>query len=253
MTGLMGPQVPGRPSGLPPAVEMPAVPIRAQSTPGSRLTVYVLRPAWLARREIALTAAVVASVVGGWMVGGWPIAAAVAVCLLGALGGVPAVRGWLVDLLWRSHVIRRWDRAARFAGLATHNDRVPRVMEARRTAAGERLLVRVPKGGAACDIEDRAPWLASSLEASQVHVSADEVNARYAHVEVIRRDPLDGFGVLAWPWTDAPDQGWVASAWDPIPVGVSETGELVTVSLLSDGPEQIAGGGADQIEGRPDR
>ncbi|MEU6713803.1 hypothetical protein ABZ897_20205 [Nonomuraea sp. NPDC046802] len=253
MTGLMGPQVPGRPSGLPPAVEMPAVPIRAQSTPGSRLTMYVLRPAWLARREIGLTSAVVASVAGGWLSGGWPIAVAVAVCLATALGGVPALRGWLVALLWRARVIRQWDRAARFAGLATHNDRVPRVMEAARTAAGERLLVRVPKGGAACDIEDRAPWLASSLEASDVRVAVDESNARYAHVEVIRRDPLDAFGVLAWPWSDAPDQGWVASAWDPIPVGVSETGELVTVSLLSDGPEQIAGGGADQIEGRPGR
>ncbi|MBN6056773.1 hypothetical protein JYK22_32905, partial [Nonomuraea sp. RK-328] len=157
------------------------------------------------------------------------------------VAGLPAVRRWLVGLLWRAHVIRRWDRAARFAGLATHNDRVPRVMEAVETGARERLLVRVPKGGAACDIEDRAPWLAASLEAAQVLVHADDVNARYAHVEVIRRDPLDGFGVLGWPWTDAPDHGWVADAWEPIPVGVSETGELVTVSLLSDGPVRHQG------------
>ncbi|NUW33651.1 hypothetical protein HTZ77_19750 [Nonomuraea sp. SMC257] len=246
---MLGPQVPGRPSGLPPAVEMPAVPIRAQNTRGSLLTMYVLRPAWLIRREIALTAAVVALVGGGWMLGGWPVALVVAV-YLAAMLGVSAVRGWLVALLWRARIIRRWDRAARFAGLATHNDRVPRVMEATPTGAGERLLVRVPKGGAACDIEDRAPWLASSLEAAEVLVSADDLNARYAHVEVIRRDPLDAFGVLGWPWADAPDQGWVADAWEPIPVGVSETGALVTVSLLSDGLVPVQGG-PPEIEGRP--
>ncbi|TMR88299.1 hypothetical protein [Nonomuraea basaltis] len=241
MTGLMGPQVPGRPSGLPPMVEMPAVPIRAQSTPTSRLTTYVLRPVWLRRRELGLSLVTVALVGGAWRLGDWPVALGVAVCLASLVGGVPAVRGWLRDLLWRARVIRQWDKAARFAGLATHNDRIPRVMAAARTSAGERLRVRMPKGGAACDVEDRAPWLASSLEASDVRVQADEVNARYAEVEVIRRDPLDAFGVLTWPWADAPRQGWVASAWDPLPVGISETGELVTVALLSDGPEEIEG------------
>ncbi|HEX4813206.1 MAG TPA: hypothetical protein VFV66_10695 [Nonomuraea sp.] len=227
-------------------VEMPAVPIRAQSTPGSRLTMYVLRPAWLARREAGLSLATVALVGSGWWLGDWPLALGVAVCLLSLVAGIPRVRGWLGAVLWRARVIRRWDRAARFAGLATHNDRVPRVTQAVRTAAGERLRVRLPKGGAARDVEERAPWLASSLEASAVLVAADEVNARYADVEVIRRDPLDGFGVLAWPWVDAPDQGWVASAWDPMPVGVDESGDLVTVCLLSDGAPETAGAGGPQ-------
>ncbi|YCK33037.1 hypothetical protein ACNF49_02715 [Actinomadura sp. ATCC 39365] len=251
----MGPQVPGRASGLPPAIEMPAVPIRAQSTPESRLTVYVLRPAWLVRREIGLSLGAGGMVGGGWLAWDWPGALGVWVCLASLVGGVPGVRGWLTGLLWRSRVIRRWDRAARFAGLATHNDRVPRVMQAVRTAAGERLRVRLPKGSAVCDVEERTPWLASSLEASAVLVLGDEVNARYASVEVIRRDPLDGFGVLAWPWVDAPDAGWVASAWDPMPVGVSETGDLVVVSLLSEGaPETIgAGAGAAAEIGGPGR
>jgi hypothetical protein len=108
------------------------------------------------------------------------------------------------------------------------------------TAAGERLLVRLPKGGAAVDVEDRVPWLTASLHASAVHVSADEDNARYAVVEVIRRDPLDAFGVLAWPWAQAPQQGWVASAWDPIPAAISETGDLVTVALLSNSTSEVA-------------
>ncbi|MGP3965741.1 hypothetical protein ACTWPT_58340 [Nonomuraea sp. 3N208] len=74
MTGLMGPQVPGRPSGLPPMVEMPAVPIRAQSTPGSRLTTYLLRPVWLRRRELGLSLVTVALVGGAWRLGDWPVA-----------------------------------------------------------------------------------------------------------------------------------------------------------------------------------
>ncbi|MEU8244752.1 hypothetical protein [Nonomuraea sp. NPDC048916] len=241
MSGLFGPQVPGRPSGLPPALETPVVPIRAQSTPGSRLTVYLLRPAWLARRELALAVAVVGVVGGGWLLGGWPLAVMVAVTLA-CLLAVPGVRRWLAGVLWWARVVRRWDTACRFAGLATHNDRVPRVMGARRTPAGERLRVRLAKGGAAVDVADRAPWLASSLEASRVEVEADEVNARYAEVEIIRRDPLDGFGVLTWPWAPAAQEGWVASVWDPIPVGLGEAGEMVTVGLLSNASTEIERG-----------
>ncbi|MFI6637436.1 hypothetical protein ACIBI7_51875 [Nonomuraea fuscirosea] len=223
-------------------VEMPAAPIRAQSTSASRLTMYVLRPMWLVRRELGLITATAAVLGGGWSLGGWPVMAGVAVWLVAMFGGVPAVRGWLGHLLWRSRVIRRWDRAARFAGLATYNDRIPRVMRAERTAAGERLRVRLPKGSAACEVDDRAPWLASSLAASGVVVTADEANARYALVEVIRRDPLAALGMLAWPWADAPDVGWMASAWEPIPVGVEENGELVTLALLggsADGPPAL--------------
>ncbi|MFI7636198.1 hypothetical protein [Nonomuraea sp. NPDC049400] len=64
---------------------------------------------------------------GAWWLGDWPVALGVAVCLVSLFGGVPSVRGWLAGLLWRARVIRRWDTAARFAGLATHNDRIPRV------------------------------------------------------------------------------------------------------------------------------
>ncbi|MEV4072247.1 hypothetical protein [Nonomuraea fuscirosea] len=245
MSAMFGPQVPGRPSGLPPALETPAVPIRTQSTPGSRLTVYLLRPAWLWRRELALTLAVLAAVGGSWLVGDWPFAVMIAVSL-GSLLGVPDARGWLAGVLWRARVIRRWDAACRFAGLATHNDRVPRIVVAARTPAGERLRVRLPKGGAAVDVADRGPWLASSLQASRVEVEADEDNARFAEVEVIRRDPLDGFGVLTWPWVPAPDEGWVASAWDPVPVGLGETGELVTVTLLGNASTPEIGRGAER-------
>ncbi|MEV4837032.1 hypothetical protein AB0K05_21060 [Nonomuraea sp. NPDC049486] len=242
MSGIGGPQVPGRPSGLPPMVEMPAAPIRAQSTAASRLTMYVLRPMWLLRRELGLITATGLLLGGGWSLGGWPVLAGLAVWLVAMFGGVPAVRGWLLHLLWYSRVIRRWDRAARFAGLATYNDRIPRVMRAERTAAGERLRVRLPKGSAACEVDDRAPWLASSLAASGVVVTADEVNARYALVEVIRRDPFAALGSLVWPWAGAPDAGWMSCAWEPIPVGVAENGELVTVALLSgsgDGPPEL--------------
>lgn len=237
MSGLMGPQVPGRPSGLPPAVEMPAVPIRAQSTPGSRLTMYLLRPAWLARRELGLTVVTVALVGGGWLNGGWPLALGVACCLATLVAFVPPLRRWLRAMLWRAHVVRRWDMAARFAGLATHNDRIPRVLEAIPSAAGERLHVRMPKGGAATDVEDRVPWLAASLEAADVRVHRDDLNARLAWVEVIRRDPLHAYEVLTWPWWDAPRLGQVASVWEPIPVGVGENGALVSIALMSDGHE----------------
>ncbi|MEV4216747.1 hypothetical protein [Nonomuraea sp. NPDC049725] len=224
-------------------VQTPAQPIRAVSTPGSRWTVYVLRPVWLARREIALSLLLLAALGCGWTVGGWPLALMVALSLASLLV-MPGVRGAVGALLWRARVIRRWDSAARYAGLATHNDRVPRVMGVTRTAAGERLRVRLPKGSAAVDVEDRVPWLTSSLRASAVRVAADEDNAQYATVEVIRRDPLDAFGVLTWPWAAAAEHGWVSSAWEPIPVAVAENGDTVMVALLggsAGGSAELAG------------
>ncbi len=60
-----------------------------------------------------------------------------------------------------------------------------------------------------------------------MRVSRDEGNAAWASVVIVRRDPLAQPGRIEWPHLAAP----VLSLWEPIPVGVDEDGQLVTVLL----------------------
>lgn len=230
-----GPQTPGRPVGLPPAVQRPAVPIRAESSPASRFTVYVLRPAWLWRRELCCV--LLLAVMAGWVRaahGRWAalgvVAAVIVVCV-----AVPVVRRRLGQWLSGGRLRRRWDAACRFAELATINDRIPRITKVCWVPAGERLRVRIPKGGTVEDLADQAERVAVVLRVREVRVSRDVDRAHWAHVEVVRRDPFlpsgddgsDG-GPVVWPWVDR-DR---VSLWDPLPVGVDEVGAAVWMTLV---------------------
>ncbi len=228
-----GPQTKGRPVGVPPALQRPMLPIRAEYSPAARLTVYVLRPAWLWRREIAC--ALVLAALGGWAWIRYGLGAAVgavvgvvAVCL-----AVPVLRRTLGLMLWRGRLRRGWDAACRFAGLATINDRIPRIVEIRAVPAGERMRVRIPKGGSVEDLADEAERIAVCLKVREVRVTRDADRAHLAEVEVIRRDPFlpDSAqavsGVIGWPWADAQR----LNLWDPVPIGIDELGQYVTITL----------------------
>lgn len=237
-----GPQTPGRPVGLPPVVQRPEVPIRAEYTPGSRLTVYLLRPAWLWRRELCCLLAL--SVVAGcvWAAYGRWAALAGVVQVIAVCVGVPMLRQRLGRWLSGGRLRRRWDTACRFAELATINDRIPRIARVVWVPAGERLRVRIPKGGSAEDLADSAERVAVVLRVREVRVSRDVDRAHWAHVEVIRRDPFlptgdlpDG-GVIPWPWIDR-DR---VSLWEPLPVAIDEVGGLVAVNLV--GSNVLLGG-----------
>jgi hypothetical protein len=229
-----GPQTPGRPVGLPPAVQRPAVPIRAEYSPAARLTVYLLRPAWLWRRE--LSCLLLLTVMAGWVWAGhgrWAALAAVvgliAVCL-----AVPVLRRRVGRWLSGGRLRRRWDAACRFAELATINDRIPRITKVRWVPAGERLRVRIPKGGTAEDLADVAERIAVVLRVREVRVARDVDRAHRAHVEVVRRDPFlasgnapDG-GLVAWPWAGREQ----VSLWGPFPIGIDEIGDVVWMTLV---------------------
>jgi hypothetical protein len=70
--------------------------------------------------------------------------------------------------------------------------------------------------------------VAAFLEARELRVARDPGNARYARVVVVRRDPLADLPGLPWPNLPAPG----LSIWQPVPVGINEDGELVTVGLI---------------------
>jgi hypothetical protein len=230
-----GPQIPGRPVGLPPLVQRPEVPVRGEYTPGSRLTVYLLRPAWLWRRELCCLLVLVTG--AGWVstaYGRWlalvGMALVLAICL-----GVPVVRRGLGRWLSGGRLRRRWDLACRFSGLATINDRIPRITRVVWVPAGERLAVRIPKGGSTEDLAEGAERVAVVLRVREVRVTRDVDRAHRAHVEVIRRDPFLPTGksgeqetVSGWPWVDR-DR---VSLWEPLPVAVDEVGEVVAVNIV---------------------
>jgi hypothetical protein len=196
---------------------------------GNLFTLTVLRPAWAYRVELAGIAALawlfwwLAGEVGDRRQAGVIILAATALLML-----VPPVRNGLAILLHRSHLRRRWTLACRHADLATLNDRVPRITRASFVPSGDLLRVRMPAGRPVEDLEQAAETTAAFLEVREVRVARDPANARYARVVVVRHDPLAELAAMPWPHLATPE----LSLWQPVPVGLDEDGQLVTVSLI---------------------
>jgi hypothetical protein len=216
----------------PPPVIAPYV----EARPADWLLLAILRPAWAYRLEMSLI--VLLAVAYVWL--GDQLGRDSADRLIVAATIVVALLGWtrepLARSLARSHVRRRWALACRHAELASRNDRVPWVMRCALTRAGEQLRVRLPAGAQVPDMEQAAEKLAAFLAVREVRVSRDPVNARYARVVVLRRDPLADPQPIPWPLVKAGQ----CSLWAPIPVGEDEDGNQVTVTL----PERnlLAGG-----------
>jgi FtsK/SpoIIIE family len=211
-------------------LERPPVTVRParRTSPLARFLIAVARPAWAWRVELMLLAGLV-------MI--WGVLALHFGRLLGsivfgslALSVVLLPPPWLEHLRWllyRSHVRRRFSLAVRYAGLATHNDRVPRILRMEPAPAGDLLQVRVPAGGTVNDLADRREAVAAYLQVRDVRVLRDPDNARLAEVTIMRRDPLAAWESIPWPYTDAAR----LSLWFPIPVGVDESGQYVYVTL----------------------
>jgi hypothetical protein len=219
----------------------PVIDRRAEARPADWLFLAVLRPAWAYRLELVLVLLL-------WAVNHWLTArlgryGAAQVILAAALvvGMLNWTRDPLATALYRSHARRRWALACRHADLASRNDRVPWVMRCALTRAGEQLRVRLPAGAQAPDLESAAERIAAFLGVREVRVTRDPANARYAKVVVIRRDPLADPQPIPWPLAQAER----CSLWQPIPVGVDEDGNEVTVTLpernLLDGGEPGSG------------
>src|SRR6266545_2786668 len=190
----------------PPLVEQTPPTLRpsTRTTAGALLVRFVLRPVWLWRVELAA----VALVAGGWAVLSRLVGRPGAAVLLALAGlSVPLWPWWArapVRLVFhRARVRREWSVGVRHAGLATHNDRIPRAVKVEPIPAGDRLRVKIPAGGRTSELAEQAEVIAACLEARELRVLRDQDNARYASVTIVRRDPLAGPGVLGWPYRDA--------------------------------------------------
>ena len=181
------------------------------------------------RGELAFALPVLA---GMWWIGGTRhplLAFAVPPGLIIALRLMPPVRRRLDDALRRGAARRRWYRGCHVAALPVFDRRPsPHVLKAKLVPAGDVLDVLVPYGTAVADLEAGRDVLAAALHARDVTVTRDPSNARRARVLVARSDPLGDGGAVGWPTADASR----LSLWDPIPVGIGEDGDPVTVNLV---------------------
>ncbi|MFI0349207.1 FtsK/SpoIIIE domain-containing protein [Actinomadura sp. 9N407] len=207
--------------------------MRARLTVGSAVMLWVVRPSWLWRREIAAVLILVGLAAAGWWRRGWPGSVAAPVGLVLLVAAVPWARARVAGAWRAGRLRRRWDRACRFAGLTTVNDRIPRIRSDRQVPAGDRLLVRVPRGATVADLAGQSDRVAAVLRVRDVRVGPDLARADLAHVDIVRRDPFAGPGgagaaaPIVWPWVDS---GQV-SLWDPVPVAVDDMGDPVTMTL----------------------
>lgn len=179
---------------------------------------------WIRKWRAELTAAVLLAFVRGVLasyVGLLPadllVAAGIA-CL--TLRPVRAyVVAWLVGH-WRK---RRWNDALEVVMPAPAT---PILLTTATDRWGETADVRVAGGSTVTDITNRAEHLAAYLDFDAVRVTRHETTLAVAHIRALATDPLSGPPV-AWPWVTATR----TSLWYPVPVGVDEDGNTVTITL----------------------
>jgi hypothetical protein len=211
------------PLEFPPPTVRPA----ARPTTWDWLILYVARPLWGLRVELAAALAVLLA--WRWLAGlldRGPAMAVVAALVAGLLA-VPAVRRWVMQVEHRARVRRRWAAACRYAGLASVSDRIPRIVRHGLVPAGDRLLIRLPAGSSTAALAEAAEQVAVILDVREVRVARDPDHAALARVTVVRRDPLHAATPLPWPLLAAPR----CSLWLPVPVGVDEDGQWIHIAL----------------------
>jgi DNA segregation ATPase FtsK/SpoIIIE-like protein len=112
-------------------------------------------------------------------------------------------------------------------GIRHYLHRSPAVYRIRVTKAGEDLDVRIPVGASVRDLELATDVLAVALQVREVRVTPSTSNAARASVSLIRRDPLIAADHV-WP----SKQLVRGSLWEPVPIGVDESGDVVSISLV---------------------
>ena len=187
----------------------------------------LLRSLWGFRLEITLALVGAAMWTAIWhshgaIEAGIGLGLAMAVVLV-----LPLTRRVLARLLRHSRVRRQWGRAVRAARIPSLDVRAPTVRKLRDIPAGERFDVRIPPGSSATELERASEVIAAALRVRDLRVRRNPDNASLAEVVIARRDPLAVGAPQSWPHADLPR----ASIWEPIPVGVGEDGEDVTVLL----------------------
>ncbi len=185
------------------------------------LSVRVVRWCW--RLEVGAAVGVASAqsllthFVGQNASGGWTFMAAAAVL------AAPASRVRLKAALVSVRRRRRWTYclATVSAGSAA-----PIVADFGDAPGGEWAQVRVGAGSTVAELASKSEAIAAFLAVDQARVERHPTNAGWARIVALSVDPLSQPSPT-WPWLNAA-QSWV---WRPIPVGIDETGQPVSVTL----------------------
>jgi hypothetical protein len=177
---------------------------------------------WGLRLELWLVALPALALAGLRRPLGMAAAAGVVAAALVVVVVIGPVRRRLARSLHASDVHREWRRAWLRCGLPPV--RAGRVV---RVPAGDRVRVRVSPGSSFDVVAERAEELAACLRLRELRVERDRHDASRGTVTLVRCDPLAELGGMSWPQLEARR----LSLWDPVPLGVDEQGETVTVGL----------------------
>jgi hypothetical protein len=165
------------------------------------------------------------------------------ILILAAITGLvswPRSRAVVTTGLWHARVRRAWTRAVIDTGAADpppgrsrrpaslHGPKARRIKD---VLAGEQLAVRIPRGDSVTTLEQHADALAACLQVTEVRITRDPANARYCRALLIRRDPFADPTPIPWPNQHAD----TLSLWDPIPIGIDENGDPVTINSPTSG------------------
>ena len=174
---------------------------------------------------------------------------------------LPRTRMYVFENLFAADVTRRWNQATRHCGL-------PHIIPLRKlqhVSTGYRGDIRVGKGICFADLEMRRSKLAASMAIRDIAFRPDPTNAQKGTVTFIKIDPLDdpiestsplhdreqprrrqssrNYGPFdnppppsngdrpRTPPPNPPDSGGGEGIWRPIPVGINENGEIVSITL----------------------
>jgi DNA segregation ATPase FtsK/SpoIIIE-like protein len=190
---------------------------------GAAEVIFALLATW--RVELCLLAPFVALGVWSYLHFG-PIAAGVAVTLLALLVVVPAPnRHLLARVLHKASVRRRLEMAFR-SRPGVLADRPPYVGKIAKTNVGDRIELGLRHGTSIEELERAEPILAASLGVRDIRLVVDPARHDHVTLTITWRDPFEA-AALPCPLVAASH----FDAWKPIPVGVDEEGEIVTLSL----------------------
>jgi archaellum biogenesis ATPase FlaH len=188
----------------------------------------VLRPLWGWRLELAaLSVAWLVWSYGAKVMG--PVGSGVVLLVVAVVASRwPGLRKRVGFVFHKAQLRRRWTLAVRYAGLANHNDRIPKPVGIEAVPAGEQMTVRIPAGSSVTELTEASERVAAFLRVREVRVVRERSDAGRALVSVVRRDPLSESPAIAWPLLLAARLSLV----EPIPIGLDEAGRWVKVALL---------------------
>ena len=178
---------------------------------------------WLRRFEVGVAVSVAcARMVTAWLIGAG-LADEVLVAVVVSVLTVPKLRSRLEARLVAVRRRRRWWNTL---VAVIPEPGTPRVSSWGTGPGGEWAQVRIGPGSTVEDLAGRAGAIAACLAVGTVKVDRHPTNAGWALIRAIRVDPLLQPSP-PWPWLSYER----TSLWWPIPVGVDETGQDVTVTL----------------------